>query len=77
MSARSFQTTTGIYYDAHDLHAKRQGPHRQRQGVLLFAFVYLAANQFPGKTVSPDLLLILAQARQRASGRRISAPQIL
>ncbi|MFB9264980.1 sulfatase-like hydrolase/transferase [Bradyrhizobium erythrophlei] len=71
MSARSFQTTTGIqrFYDAHDLHAKDVEPDsffydkalklmaEQASGSPLFTFVYLAANHFPWETkFRPDLL---------------------
>jgi hypothetical protein len=64
MSARSFQTTTGIerFYDAHDLGAKDVEPDsffydsalklmsQQPPDKPLFAFVYLAANHFPWET---------------------------
>jgi Sulfatase len=64
MSARSFQTTTGIehFYDAHDLGAKDVEPDsffydqalklmsEQAPGKPLFMFVYLAANHFPWET---------------------------
>jgi hypothetical protein len=71
MSARSFQTTTGIqhFYDAHDLGAKDVEPDgffydkalqlisEQPQGTPLFTFVYLAANHFPWETrFRPDLM---------------------
>ena len=72
MSARSFQTTTGIqqFYDAHDMHAKDVEPdsffydkalklmgEQKAPGTPLFAFVYLAANHFPWETkFRPDLL---------------------
>lgn len=71
MSARSFQTTTGIqhFYDAHDLGAKDVEPDsffydkalglmsQESQGKPLFMFVYLAANHFPWETrFRPDLL---------------------
>ncbi|MHC2252870.1 hypothetical protein ACVILK_002562 [Bradyrhizobium embrapense] len=72
MSARSFQTTTGIqqFYDAHDLHAKDVEPdsffydkavrlmaEQKTSGTPLFTFVYLAANHFPWETkFRPDLL---------------------
>ena len=63
MSARSFQTTTGIqhFYDAHDLGAKDVEPDsffydkaiklmaQETPATPLFAFVYLAANHFPGR----------------------------
>jgi hypothetical protein len=70
MSARRFQTTTGIeqFYDAHDLGAKDVEPDRffydsalklmaeQPPEKPLFAFVYLAANHFPWETrFRPDL----------------------
>ena len=70
MSARSFQTTTGIeqFYDAHDLRAKDVEPDsffydsalklmsEQAPGKPLFTFVYLAANHFPWETkFRPDL----------------------
>jgi phosphoglycerol transferase MdoB-like AlkP superfamily enzyme len=64
MSARSFQTTTGIehFYDARDLGAKDVEPDSffygsalklmsaQAPGKPLFMFVYLAANHFPWET---------------------------
>jgi hypothetical protein len=64
MSARAFQTTTGIdrFYDAHDLGAKEIEPDsffydralrlmsEQVHGKPLFMFVYLAANHFPWET---------------------------
>ena len=71
MSARGFQTTTGIehFYDAHDLGAKDVEPDSffydsavklmsgQAPGKPLFMFVYLAANHFPWETkFRPDLL---------------------
>ena len=70
MSARSFQTTTGIehFYDAHDLGAKAVEPDsffydkalslmaQQSPKKPLFAFVYLAANHFPWEIkFRPDL----------------------
>ncbi len=70
MSARSFQTTTGIeqFYDAHDLGAKDVEPDsffydsalklmsQQPSDKPLFVFVYLAANHFPWETrFRPDL----------------------
>jgi hypothetical protein len=70
MSARSFQTTTGVeqFYDARDLGAKDVEPDRffydsalklmsqQPQDKPLFMFVYLAANHFPWETkFRPDL----------------------
>jgi hypothetical protein len=72
MSARSFQTTTGIqhFYDAHDLGAKDVEPdsffYDKAIGLIsretpaappLFMFVYLAANHFPWETkFRPDLM---------------------
>ena len=71
MSARSFQTTTGIqrFYDAHDLGAKDVEPDsffydkavglmsQQPPATPLFMFVYLAANHFPWETkFRPDLM---------------------
>jgi Sulfatase len=64
MSARSFQTTTGIehFYDAHDLGAKDVEPDsffydsalklmpRETVHKPFFMFVYLAANHFPWET---------------------------
>ena len=64
MSARSFQTTTGIehFYDARDLGAHDVEPDsffydsalklmgQQPAGKPLFMFVYLAANHFPWET---------------------------
>jgi Sulfatase len=70
MSARSFQTTTGIqhFYDAHDLGARDVEPDgffydkalkliaEQPANAPLFTFVYLAANHFPWETrFRPDL----------------------
>jgi hypothetical protein len=70
MSARSFQTTTGIqrFYDAHDLGARDVEPDhffydqalslmsQQAPANPLFVFVYLAANHFPWETrFRPDL----------------------
>jgi len=71
MSARSFQTTTGIqhFYDARDLGARDVEPdsffYDKALGLMsleppatpLFAFVYLAANHFPWETrFRPDLM---------------------
>src|SRR5437870_2507062 len=71
MSARSFQTTTGIqhFYDARDLGAKDVEPDsffydkalglmsQQTPNTPLFMFVYLAANHFPWETrLRPDLM---------------------
>jgi sulfatase-like protein len=71
MSARNFQTTTGIehFYDAHDLRAKDVEPDSffydhalklmadQPAGKPLFTFVYLGANHFPWETrFRPDLM---------------------
>jgi hypothetical protein len=71
MSARSFQTTTGIehFHDAHDLGAKDVEPDsffydkalglmsQQSPASPLFMFVYLAANHFPWETrFRPDLM---------------------
>src|SRR6202166_2137451 len=71
MSARSFQTTTGIqhFYDAHDLGAKDVETDgffydkallliwRRPQGRPLCTFFYLAANQFPWEPrFRPDLM---------------------
>jgi len=71
MSARSFQTTTGIqnFYDAKDLGAKGVEPDsffydsainlmaQQPAANPLFMFVYLAANHFPWETkFRPDLM---------------------
>jgi hypothetical protein len=64
MSARRFQTTTGIqhFYDARDLGAKAVEPDsffydsairlmaQEQAGTPLFAFVYLTANHFPWET---------------------------
>jgi hypothetical protein len=69
MSARSFQTTTGIehFYDAHDLGAQEVEPDHffydkalglmsQAPAKPLFMFVYLAANHFPWEhRFRPDL----------------------
>jgi Sulfatase len=71
MSARSFQTTTGIehFYDAHDLRARDVEPDSffydhalqlmadRPAGKPLFTFVYLGANHFPWETrFRPDLM---------------------
>ena len=71
MSARSFQTTTGIqhFYDARDLGAKDVEPDsffydkalrlmsQEPPATPLFTFVYLAANHFPWETrFRPDLM---------------------
>src|SRR4051812_1105140 len=71
MSARGFQTSTGIqhFYDARDLGAKGVEPDsffydkavkliaEQPANTPLFTFVYLAANHFPWETkFRPDLL---------------------
>src|SRR5260221_10565008 len=71
MSARSFQTTTGIqhFYDARDLGAKDVEPDsffydkalglmsRQLPNAPVFMFVYLAANHFPWEIrFRPDLM---------------------
>jgi hypothetical protein len=71
MSARSFQTTTGIqhFYDARDLGAKDVEPDgffydkalqlmsEAPPATPLFMFVYLAANHFPWETrFRPDLM---------------------
>src|ERR1700681_2527172 len=71
MSARSFQTTTGIqhFYDARDLGARDVEPDsffydkalhlmsEEAPKTPLFMFVYLAANHFPWETrFRPDLM---------------------
>jgi len=71
MSARSFQTSTGIeqFFDARDLNAKDIEPDsffydsalrlmaQEAPETPLFAFVYLAANHFPWETrFRPDLM---------------------
>jgi len=71
MSARAFQTTTGVahFYDAHDLGARDVEPDsffydraldlmsQEQPSKPLFAFVYLAANHFPWETkFRPELL---------------------
>jgi hypothetical protein len=71
MSARSFQTTTGIqhFYDARDLGARDVEPDsffydkalklmsEETPKAPLFMFVYLAANHFPWETrFRPDLM---------------------
>lgn len=70
MSARSFQTTTGIekFHDARDLGAKGLEPDsffynhaarllsQERQGAPVFMYIYLAANHFPwASTFRPEL----------------------
>ena len=87
MSARSFQTTTGIerFYDAHDLRAKDVEPDSffydqalklmsvQPAGKPLFTFVYLAANHFPWETrFRPDLM-----PSWRAPGNQLSIDEYL
>jgi phosphoglycerol transferase MdoB-like AlkP superfamily enzyme len=69
MSARSFQTTTGIqkFYDARDLGAKGLEPDgffydnavrllsQEKQGTPVFMYVYLGANHFPwASTFRPE-----------------------
>ena len=76
MSARSFQTTTGIqhFFDARDLGAKGVEPDsffydkalkliaEQPANTPLFTFVYLAANHFPWETqIPPRPDAVLAQ----------------
>jgi hypothetical protein len=71
MSARSFQTTTGVqhFYDQHDLGTKEIEPDsfffdaaakmiaRERVRSPMFVFVYLAANHFPWDyRYRPDLM---------------------
>jgi len=71
MSARSFQTTTGIqhFYDAHDLGAQDVEPDsffydkalglmsQETPATPLFMFIYLGANHFPWETkFRPDLM---------------------
>src|SRR6202022_4865566 len=71
MSARNFQTSTGIqhFYDAHDLGAKAVEPDsffydkalklisQEAPATPQFMFVYLAANHFPRETrFRPDLM---------------------
>ncbi len=71
MSARSYQTTTGVqhFYDQHDLGAKEVEPDsfffdaatkmigREREHGPMFVFVYLAANHFPWDfRYRPDLM---------------------
>ena len=84
MSARYFQTTTGVqrFYDAHDLGAKGVEPDgffydkalqlmaQEPPATPLFAFIYLAANHFPWETrFRPDLMPSWRNARQRRRGR--------
>jgi Phosphoglycerol transferase and related proteins, alkaline phosphatase superfamily len=83
MSARSFQTTTGIqhFYDAHDLGAKNVEPDsffydkalglmsQQTPNTPLFMFVLSRRQSFSlGNPVSSRPDAVLAQARQRARG---------
>lgn len=71
MSARSYQTTTGVqhFYDQHDLGAKEIEPDsfffdaaakmigREHERSPMFVFVYLAANHFPWDfRYRPDLM---------------------
>ena len=90
MSARSFQTTTGIqhFYDARDLGAKDVEPdsffydkalklmsQEQPANTPLFTVRLSRRQSFSlGDAVSSRPDAVLAQARQRARGRRISAP---
>jgi hypothetical protein len=87
MSARSFQTTTGIqrFLDARDLGAKDVEPDgffydkalqlmaEQPANTPLFTFVYLAANHFPWETkFRPDLM-----PSWRAPGNAVSIDEYL
>jgi hypothetical protein len=87
MSARSFQTTTGIerFYDAHDLGAREVEPDSffydqalqlmsdKPAGQPVFAFVYLAANHFPWENrFRPDLM-----PKWRAPGNEPSVDEYL
>jgi hypothetical protein len=87
MSARAFQTTTGIeqFYDAHDLDAKDVEPDsffydsalklmsEQAPGKPFFTFVYLAANHFPWETkFRPELT-----PNWRAPGNKPSVDEYL
>ena len=89
MSARSFQTTTGIqhFYDARDLGAKDVEPDSffydkalelMSQDSRRHAAVHVRLSRRQsfslGNPVSPRPDAVLAQSRQRAGGRRISAP---
>jgi hypothetical protein len=82
MSARGFQTTTGIqrFYDARDLGARDVEPDgffydkalqlmsEQAPGTPMFAFVYLAANHFPWETrFRPDLMPLWRRPGNSAS----------
>lgn len=87
MSARGFQTTTGIerFYDARDLGAKDVEPDsffydkaiqlmaQQAPNKPLFTFIYLAANHFPWETrFRPDLM-----PSWRAPGNRPAVDEYL
>lgn len=87
MSARAFQTTTGIehFYDAHDLGADEVEPDsffydralklmsERAPGKPLFMLVYLAANHFPWETkFRPELT-----PNWRAPGNRPSIDEYL
>ena len=88
MSARSFQTTTGIqhFYDAHDLRAKDVEPDAffydkalklmpSSRGRAAVRLRLSRGQSFPlGDAISPRPDAVLARSRQRAGGRRISAP---
>ena len=89
MSARGFQTSTGIqhFYDARDLGAKGIEPdsffydkavEADRRAAGQYAAVHLRLSRRQpfslGNQIPPRPAAVLAQARQRAGGRRISAP---
>ena len=89
MGARGFQTTTGIqhFYDARDLGAKGIEPdaffydkaaEADRGTAGQHAAVHLCLSRRQpfslGEEIPPRTAAVLAQPRQRAHGRRISAP---
>ena len=89
MGARGFQTTTGIqhFYDARDLGAKGIEPdgffydkaaEADRGAAGQHAAVHLRLSRRQsfslGDEIPPRTAAVLAQPRQRARGRRISAP---
>ena len=89
MGARGFQTSTGIqhFYDARASRRQghragqlllRQGRQSDRRTAGQYAAVHLRLSRrqpFPlGNQIPPGPAAVLAQARQRAGGRRISAP---
>ena len=88
MSARSFQTTTGMqkFLDQDALGTHRIEPdrfyydvalrmiEREREQGPMFLFVYLAANHYPvERSLAPRLDAGMEELGKRARGRRVSA----